>query len=76
MYLVTKASNSYWYDFESENNIERLFKKYGSVVIDNNYNYKEKAEKVCEYWDSMVMQDAEKLVKCKYNIIIYDDYLE
>lgn len=76
MYFVTKASDDYWFDFTTESNIENLYKKYNSIVISKNYNYKEDPNEILEYWHDITLDTAKAITECELEITIYDDYLE
>lgn len=81
-FLVTKASDDYWYTFEEYNTIDELIqsmeKRDTSYVIKNNFDYKTDPKEIKKYWDGMEMtlKDAKKISKLKYNLLIYDDWIE
>lgn len=71
--LITKASDSYWYDFKDINTIEDLMKIYPRVIVQENYFIKRDTE----LWGGWFKQaDILKLEKAKYHVTIYDDYVE
>ncbi len=77
--LIVKSSEDYYYDFKNFKNIEALFDfvdKKGSVVIEKNHHYKDKALRFLSFWDGMSKKDAKKVIKCKYIVEIYDSYRE
>ena len=79
-FLVTKASEDYWYKIEKYNTIEELIqsmeKREVSYIIQENLNYKVDPKEIKEYWYKMTLEDAEKISKLKYNLLIYDDWIE
>lgn len=76
MILVRKASSDYWYDFENKTDVFKLIEKYNTFIFKLNYQYKEKVEDLIRFWDGLTLEDAKKISKCRYEILIYDDYIE
>lgn len=76
MILVIRASDDYWFDFETETNIIKLYKKYGSIIIESNDWEGEDPIELVQFWENLSLEDAQKIAKCKYRILIYDDYIE
>ena len=81
-FLVTKASDDYWYKFEEYDTIDELIqsmeKRDTSYIIRKNFDYKTDPKEIKTYWDGMGMtlKDAKKISKLKYNLLIYDDWIE
>jgi len=77
-YLITKASDDYWYQIKEFNTIEDLMdfihnKCKDSVVIQKHYLSKG----VFAYWEGMKKEDENEILNnIKYQIIIYDAYIE
>lgn len=71
--LVTKASDDYWYEFKEINTIEDIIQKINShCIISPNYYTEDEVES----WDGFKAKDIPLLKKAKYEIMIYDDYIE
>jgi hypothetical protein len=71
--LVTKASDDYWYEIISCETITDLMEKYDKVVIEKNtYTNKEDFD----FWDGMKKEDIPIIMKCKYEVTIYDYWIE
>lgn len=75
MMVVRKASEDYYYSFEEETDVIKLFKKYGPIVIERNYEFNEDPYRIIQFWEHLTIEDAKKIVRCQYEILIYDDYL-
>lgn len=70
--LITKASDSYWYEFKEINTLDDLLEIYPSVVVEQNRYNKDDIE----FWDDFKKEDIPKMEKAKINVIIYDYWLE
>ena len=79
-FLVTKASEDYWYRIEKYDTIDELIQSMEKIdtsyVIEDNFHYKENPKEIKECWHKMTLKDAEKISKLKYNILIYDYWIE
>lgn len=76
-FYISKVSNDKFYKFESFNTIDSVMKKYHRVIIEKNFFYKENPKEIRQNWYGEIsLQDALRCSNCKYNIIIYDDYIE
>ena len=71
--FVTKASESYWYDFKEVNTIDDLMKIHDSVIVEENgYTNPD----YFEYWDDFKKEDIPKAISAKYHVTIYDSWVE
>ena len=70
--LITKASDSYWYEFKEINTVDDLLEIYDGIIVESNHFDKEDTK----YWDGFKKEDVPKIEKAKINVIIYDDYVE
>lgn len=70
--LVTKASDSYWYDFKNVNTLEEVLEIAPSVIIEKN----DYTEDYVEVWEGFKEEDIPKLKQAKINIMIYDYWVE
>lgn len=70
--LITKASDSYWYEFKEINTLDDLLEIYPSIVVEQNHYDKESTK----FWDGFKEEDVPKMEKAKINVIIYDYWLE
>lgn len=80
-FLVTKASDDYWYKFEKYDTMDELIQSMEerdtSYVIKHNFSYKEDPKEIKKYWDGIAtLKDAKKISKLKYNLLIYDYWIE
>ena len=60
--LITKASSDYWYDFIEEDSIENLI---GRFAHSGHLSH-----------DLIIKEQASKIAECKYEIQIYDSWIE
>ena len=76
--FVTKASSDYWYDFREVNTLDDLMKIYHQVIVEENdfYNNPIEAEGFFDFWDGFKKEDIPKAVSAKYQVTIYDYYVE
>lgn len=77
--FVTKASDSYWYDFREVNTLDDLMKIYHQVIVEENDFYNNPIEAkgfFTDFWDGFKKEDISKVVSVKYQVTIYDDYVE
>lgn len=71
--FVTKASESYWYDFKEVNTLDDLMKIHNSVIVEeNDFTNPD----YFEYWDDFKKEDIPKAISAKYHVTIYDNYVE
>ena len=70
--LITKASDSYWYEFKEINTLDDLLEIYPSIIVEPNHFDKESTK----FWDGFKKEDVSKMEKAKINVIIYDDHVE
>lgn len=75
MLLIRKASSDSYYDFTHETNIEKLYNKYGSIVVQTNCEYLEEPKILMRLWH-LEPDVAAKVSQCKLEVLIYDDYIE
>lgn len=79
-FLVTKANDDYWYKFEKYDTIDELIqsmeKRGTAYVIKKNFNYKEDPKEIKECWNKMTLENAKKISKLKYNLLIYNSWIE
>ena len=77
--FVTKASDSYWYDFREVNTIDDLMEIYHAVIVQENDFYNNPLNKIerffIDYWDGFKKEDIPKAISAKYQVTIYDDYV-
>ncbi len=85
--LITKASSDYWYDFIEEDNIENLIGRFTfsghlphNLIIKENFYYQAYSYKIREAFNLpfslSATEQALKIAKCKYEIQIYDSWIE
>ena len=70
--FVTKASESYWYDFREINTLDELLDIYPQVIVER-YTYH---EGYFDFWDGFKEEDISKAEKTEIQVTIYDDYVE
>jgi len=70
--LITKASDSDWYEFKEINTLDDLLEIYPSVVVEQNHFDEDDTKS----WDGFKKEDVPKMEKAKINVIIYDYWLE
>lgn len=83
-FLLTKASSDYWYDFIEEASIEKLLGRFSScgqliddLIIKENPFYRAYSYRICEAWDFRIsLEQAFEISRCRYEIKIYDDFIE
>lgn len=83
-FLLTKASSDYWYDFIEEASIEKLLGRFSScghlihdLIIKENRFYRAYSYQICEAWDFLIsLEQAFEISRCRYEIQIYDSYIE
>ena len=71
--FVTKASDSYWYDFKEVNTLDELMKIHHAVIVEENDYF---TPDYFKYWDDFKKEDIPKAISAKYHVTIYDDYVE
>lgn len=85
--LITKASNDYWYDFIEEDSIENLIGRFASsghlshnLIIKENFYYQAYSYEIRKAFNLPFSLDgveqALKIAECRYEIQIYDDWIE
>lgn len=85
--LITKASSDYWYDFIEEDSIENLIGRFTfsghlphNLIIKENFYYRAYSYDICKAFNlpfSLAsLEQAFKIAECRYEIQIYDDYVE
>lgn len=73
-FLVTKASDDYWYKICQYNNIEEIYQDLKcSFIVDENFHTSEEDFK---FWNNMKKEDIPKIMNCFFHITIYDSYIE
>ena len=83
-FLITKANNDYWYKIEEYKTIEELLsaieKRHHDFIIGKNDCFNEEPEKIYQSFiydnKKMTMEDARKISQLKYEIEIYNSYIE
>lgn len=77
-YLITKASSDYWYRIKEFNTLEDLMNFIHNECEDAVVIQKHYLSKGCfEYWEGMKKEDEDVILNnIKYQIVIYDDYIE
>ena len=71
--LVMKANSDYDYEIKEVNTLEELFSIYEYLIISPNTYTKEED---FEFWEGINKEDIPTIVKIKYIITIYNDYVE
>lgn len=85
--LITKASSDYWYDFIEEDTIENLIGRFAhsghlsnDLIIKENFFYQAYVHEICEAFNLPLslasVEQASKIAECRYEIQIYDSYIE
>lgn len=79
--FVTKASDDYWHDFKEVNTLDDLMEIHDRIIIEKNDFYNnlinERLEKFfTNFWKDFKKEDIPKVVSAKYEVIIYDDWVE
>ena len=77
-FIVTKASDDEYSKTIELFNLEQLLRfmeKNGEIVIKRNFFSWEDIEDI-QIWQDVTKEQAEEIKNIKYNILIYDDYLE
>ena len=85
--LITKASSDYWYDFIEEDSIKNLIGRFAhsghlshDLIIKENFFYQAYSHEICEAFNLPLslasIKQASKIAECKYEIQIYDAYIE
>ena len=70
--FVTKASDDYWYNFAEVNTLDDLMKIHDYVIVEKNNLYPGDFD----FWDGFKKEDISKAISAKYQVTIYDDYVE
>ena len=77
--IILKANNDNYIDFKNFNTLEDLFNFKDEVdedfIFGLNNSYNDDPNKISEEWE-IDFEKAKKISKSKYNIMIYDDYVE
>lgn len=76
-FLITKASNEEWYELKYFDTIQELMNFFDNgkcrLIIDlNHWRDVQHIRKWLPEW----AEDAEDIAHCKYELKIYDDYIE
>lgn len=77
-FIVTKASDDKYFKMIELFNLEQLMRfmeKKGDIVIQRNFDSGEDIDEI-QKWRGVTKEQAEEIKNIKYNILIYDDYLE
>lgn len=80
-FFVRKANDDYWYKIEEYTTLEELLKsidkRHHDYIIGKNHCFATPPESIVHYWDNkMTLEDAEKICQIKYEITIYNGYME
>ena len=76
-FLITKASNEEWYELKYFDTIQELMTFFynGKCPLIINLNHWRDAQRIHK-WMPEWAEDAEDIAHCKYELKIYDDYIE
>lgn len=77
-FIVTKASDDEYFKTIELFNLEQLMRfmeKKGDIVIQRNFDSWEDIDDI-QKWRGVTKEQAEEIKNIKYNILIYDDYIE
>ena len=78
--LITKASNDFWYQIKEFNTLEELFNFKNEcghdIIISKNLEQSCPAKDLMKWWEGMKKEDAEIFYTLKYQIQIYDSWIE
>lgn len=76
-FLIVKASNEEWYELKYFDTIQELINFFdnGKHPLIINLNYWRDAQRIRK-WMPEWAEDAEDIAHCKYELKIYDDYIE
>ena len=73
--LVTKANDDYWHKVVDVKTIEDVMKLYHRVIIEKNYYTS--ADEILAYWEGVNDRaEAYEMANCKYEVTIYNGYVE
>jgi len=83
-FLITKANNDYWYKIEEYKTIEELLlsieKRHHDFIIGKNDYFNWNPAEIYQSFiydnKKMTMEDARKISQLKYQITIYNGYIE
>ena len=85
--LITKASSDYWYNFIEEDSVEKLIGRFTfsghlphNPIIKENFYYQAYSYEIRKAFNLpfslATTEQALKIAKCRYEIQIYDDWIE
>lgn len=74
--LITKANDSYWYEFKKMKSIKDLFKLYPVVIVETNDYQNWTEDELLTSWDGFKRKDIPLMNKAKIHVTIYNDYVE
>lgn len=74
--LITKANDSYWYEFKKMKSIKDLFKLYPIVIVETNDFQNWTEDELLNCWDGFEKKDVPLMNKAKVHVTIYNDYVE
>lgn len=76
LFLITKANDSYWYEFKIITTLNELLEIYDSIIIEKNDYQTWSKEELLDFWDDFKEEDIPLMKKAENHIIIYNDYVE
>lgn len=76
LFLITKANDSYWYEFKIITTLNELLEIYDSIIIEKNDYQIWSKEELLDFWDGFKEEDIPLMKKAENHIIIYNDYVE
>ena len=74
--LITKANDSYWYEFKKIKSIKDLFKLYPITIVETNDFQDWTEDELLTHWDGFKKEDIPLMNKAKVHVTIYNDYVE
>lgn len=73
--LITKANDSYWYQFKEVEKINDLFEIYDATIVEKN-EYQDWEKEDFAFWDGFKEKDIPLMQQAEIHITIYNDYVE
>ena len=74
--LITKANDSYWYEFKEMKSIKDLFKLYPITIVEKNVFQDWTEDELLTDWYGFKKEDIPLMNKAKVHVTIYNDYVE
>lgn len=78
--MITRASESYFVEVKDFNTLEDLLKFIENegenrVIIEKKWDWND-VDSLMRHWDGMTIDLAKEIIKCEYEVMIYDGYVE